>query len=98
MCYMPNWFNDYIFMQYGEENVTEIVNNNMEASQDSNVEELENQDYELYAISKEKTEKQQLIIERQQTHTEVYIIQLNINSYIWHLVSFKTLYLVIIKT
>jgi kinesin family protein C2/C3 len=67
---MPNWFNDYIFMQYGEENVTEIVNNNMEASQDSNVEELENQDYELYAISKEKTEKQQLIIERQQTHTE----------------------------
>ncbi|AEE28407.1 P-loop nucleoside triphosphate hydrolases superfamily protein with CH (Calponin Homology) domain-containing protein [Arabidopsis thaliana] len=55
---------------YGEENVTEIVNNNMEASQDSNVEELENQDYELYAISKEKTEKQQLIIERQQTHTE----------------------------
>ncbi|CAD5312179.1 unnamed protein product [Arabidopsis thaliana] len=55
---------------YEEENVTEIVNNNMEASQDSNVEESENQDFELYAISKEKTEKQQLIIERQQTHTE----------------------------
>jgi len=69
---------DYIFLQYEEENVTEIVNNNMEASQDSNVEESENQDFELYAISKEKTEKQQLIIERQQTHTEVYIIQLNI--------------------
>ncbi|CAA7053253.1 unnamed protein product [Microthlaspi erraticum] len=45
---------------HGEENLTNIVNNNMEASQDG----------ELYAISKEKTEKQQMIIDRQQTHTE----------------------------
>uniref|UniRef100_A0A1J3GQ14 Kinesin-4 n=3 Tax=Noccaea caerulescens TaxID=107243 RepID=A0A1J3GQ14_NOCCA len=55
---------------YGEENVTKIVNNSMEASQDDNVEESKSQDCELYVISKEKTEKQQMIIDRQQTHTE----------------------------
>ncbi|KAG7653629.1 Calponin homology domain [Arabidopsis suecica] len=54
----------------GEENVSKIVNNNMEASQDNNVEESKSQDCELYVISKEKTEKQQMIIDRQQTHTE----------------------------
>lgn len=57
--------------QYGEENVTKVVNNSMEASQDDNVEESKSQDCELYVISKEKTEKQQMIIDRQQTHTEV---------------------------
>ncbi|VVA90582.1 unnamed protein product [Arabis nemorensis] len=47
----------------GEENVIEIVN--MEASQDDNV-----KDCELYGISKEKIEKQQMIINIQQNHTE----------------------------
>ncbi|KFK43213.1 hypothetical protein AALP_AA1G095200 [Arabis alpina] len=51
-----------------EENVIEIVN--MEASQDDNVEELKSQECELYGISKEKIEKQQMIIDVQQTHTE----------------------------
>lgn len=61
----------HIIFQYGEENVSKIVNNNMEASQNNNVDESKSQDCELYAISKEKTEKQQMIIDRQQTHTEV---------------------------
>ncbi|CAH2038502.1 unnamed protein product [Thlaspi arvense] len=55
---------------YGEENATKMVNNNMEASQDHNVEESKIQDSDFYVISKDKTEKQQMIIDRQQTHTE----------------------------
>ncbi|CAL9214260.1 unnamed protein product [Arabidopsis halleri] len=66
---------------YGEENVSKIVNNNMEASQNNNVDELKIQDCELYVISKEKTEKQQMIIDRQQTHTEtLYSVIIKIES------------------
>lgn len=50
--------------------MTKIVNN-LKAPQDDSVEELKSQNCELYGISKEKTEKQQMIIDRQQTHTEV---------------------------
>lgn len=63
-------FIDNMFFQNGEENVTKIVN--METSQDDNVKELKSQDCELYGILKEKSEKQQMIIDIQQTHTEVY--------------------------
>ncbi|KAL1195370.1 Kinesin-like protein KIN-14H [Cardamine amara subsp. amara] len=55
---------------YGEENEAKIVNNNMEASEDDNIEELKSQECEFYRVSKEKTEKQQMIIDIQQTHTE----------------------------
>ncbi|CAN8294841.1 unnamed protein product [Cochlearia groenlandica] len=54
----------------GEENVTKVISNSMEASQDDNVEESKIQDCEVYIISKDKTEKQQRIINIQQTHTE----------------------------
>ncbi|EOA37528.1 hypothetical protein CARUB_v10011730mg [Capsella rubella] len=53
---------------YGED-VTKIVNN-VEAPQDGGVEESKSQNYELYEISKENTKKQQMIIDRQQAHTE----------------------------
>ncbi|XP_010489762.1 PREDICTED: kinesin-like protein KIN-14G [Camelina sativa] len=53
----------------GEEHVTEIADNK-ETPQDDSVEESKIQDYELYVISKEKTKKQQMIIDRQQHHTE----------------------------
>ncbi|CAH8357907.1 unnamed protein product [Eruca vesicaria subsp. sativa] len=56
---------------YKEEDVTKMVNNNMEASQANNAaEETKIQDLDVYVISKEKTEKQQMILDRQQTHTE----------------------------
>ncbi|ESQ35954.1 hypothetical protein EUTSA_v10006679mg [Eutrema salsugineum] len=55
---------------YGGGNVTKMVNNNMEASQDDNVEESKIRDHEVYVISKDKTEKQQMILDRQQAHTE----------------------------
>lgn len=44
----------------------------METSQANNAEETKVQDRDVYVISKDKAEKQQLIIHRQQTQTEVY--------------------------
>lgn len=43
----------------------------MKTSQANNTEETKVQDRDLYVISKDKAEKQQLILDRQQTHTEV---------------------------
>ncbi|KAL0697490.1 hypothetical protein Bca4012_053612 [Brassica carinata] len=48
-----------------------ISGNNMEeASQANNAEETKVQDRDVYVISKDKAEKQQMILHRQQTHTE----------------------------
>ncbi|CAG7900068.1 unnamed protein product [Brassica rapa] len=55
---------------YVEEDVTKMVNNNMEASQANNAEVSKVQDRDVYVISKDKAEKQQMILDRQKTHTE----------------------------
>ncbi|CAN6901406.1 unnamed protein product [Brassica oleracea] len=55
---------------YVEEVVTKTVNNNMEASQANNAAESKIQDRDIYVISKDKAEKQQMILDRQKTHTE----------------------------
>lgn len=57
--------------QYVEEDVTKMVNNNMEASQANNAEVSKIQDRDVYVISKDKAEKQQMILDRQKTHTKV---------------------------
>ncbi|CDY31108.1 hypothetical protein HID58_031104 [Brassica napus] len=55
---------------YVEEDVTKMVNNNMEASQANNAEVSKIQDRDVYVISKDKAEKQQMILDRQKTHTK----------------------------
>ncbi|KAG5391066.1 hypothetical protein IGI04_032607 [Brassica rapa subsp. trilocularis] len=55
---------------YVEEDVTKMVINNMEASQANNAEVSKIQDRDVYVISKDKAEKQQMILDRQKTHTE----------------------------
>ncbi|KAL0651071.1 hypothetical protein Bca4012_093762 [Brassica carinata] len=55
---------------YVEEDVTKMVNNNTDASQANNAEVSKVQDHDVYVISKDKAEKQQMILDRQKTHTE----------------------------
>ncbi|KAJ0235945.1 Kinesin-like protein KIN-14H [Hirschfeldia incana] len=55
---------------YVEEGVTKTVNSKMEDSQANNAEEAKIQDPDVCVISKEKAEKQQMILYRQQTQTE----------------------------
>ncbi|CAN7134534.1 unnamed protein product [Brassica rapa subsp. narinosa] len=55
---------------YVEEDVTKMVINNMEASQANNAEVSKIQDRDVYVISKDKAEKQQMILDGQKTHTE----------------------------
>ncbi|KAF2616886.1 hypothetical protein F2Q68_00040535 [Brassica cretica] len=55
---------------YVEEDVTKMVNNNMETSPANNAEESKIQDRDVCVISKDKAEKQQMILNRQQAHTE----------------------------
>ncbi|WZZ79857.1 hypothetical protein YC2023_100429 [Brassica napus] len=58
---------------YVEEDVTKMVNNNTDASQANNAEVSKVQDHDVYVISKDKAEKQQMILDRQKTHTEASI-------------------------
>ncbi|XP_033133656.1 kinesin-like protein KIN-14H isoform X1 [Brassica rapa] len=55
---------------YVEEDVTKMVNNNMETSPANNAEESKIQDRDVCVVSKDKAEKQQMILDRQKTHTE----------------------------
>lgn len=54
-----------------------MVNNNMETSPANNAEESKIQDRDVCVISKDKAEKQQMILNRQQAHTEVYLHWMN---------------------